>query len=211
MAYKSTQNYENLQKAIFEGAGRYQIPVIAPVQYGTCEWIGFNYALQAKNRESKGVHFFLDDYQFNRIWTNVDRYTELLMKFAYVMSPDYSLSADFPLATQIYNHYRKHWLAAYWQQYGIKVIPTICWSDRASYEWCFDGEPVNSTIAVSAIGTQNSREKKRLFLDGYEAMMDRLRPEKIIFYGRVPDECKGNIVRIKSFCEKFHEAEVAQW
>ena len=42
-------------------------------------------------------------------------------------------------------------------------------------------------------------------------MVERLQPAQIIFYGRVPDECKGNIVHIKQFSEKWNEAEVAQW
>ena len=55
------------------------------------------------------------------------------------------------------------------------------------------------------------REKKQWFLDGYFEMVERLQPTQIIFYGRVPDECKGNIVHIKQFSEKWNEAEVAQW
>lgn len=43
---------------------------------------------------------------------------------------------------------------------------------------------------------------------GYDAMLERLAPEKIIFYGNVPDECRGNIVRIKAFTDKFKEAKV---
>ena len=42
-------------------------------------------------------------------------------------------------------------------------------------------------------------------------MVKRLQPTQIIFYGNVPDECKGNIVHIKQFTEKWHEAEVSQW
>lgn len=106
---------------------------------------------------------------------------------------------------QIYNHYRKHWLAAYWQYNGISVIPTICWSDQSSFEWCFDGEPVGGTVAVSSIGTQKSRQTKKAFLDGYNTMLGRLNPETIIFYGKVPSECKGNIIEIKSFQEKIKE------
>ena len=34
---------------------------------------------------------------------------------------------------------------------------------------------------------------------------------RLFFYGRVPDECKGNIVHIKQFSDKWNEAEVAQW
>lgn len=52
---------------------------------------------------------------------------------------------------KIYNHYRKHWLGAYWQDNGITVIPTISWSDKESFGWCFDGELVGGTVAVSSV------------------------------------------------------------
>lgn len=91
------------------------------------------------------------------------------------------------------------------------MIPTICWSDESSFDWCFDGEPTRSTVAISSVGTQGSSEKKQKFLEGYNEMMRRLEPTQIIFYGKVPDECKGNIVRVKAFSEKWNEAEVAQW
>ena len=91
------------------------------------------------------------------------------------------------------------------------MIPTICWSNWDSFEWCFDGEPTQSVVAVSSVGTQNSTEKKQRFLEGYLEMVARLQPTQIIFYGRVPDECKGNIVHVKQFSEKWHEVEVAQW
>lgn len=124
-----------------------------------------------------------------------------------MLSPDFSLYTDFPKALQIYNHYRKHRLAAYWQECGINVIPTICWSDHQSFSWCFDGEPVGGAVAVSSVGTQNSSKKKENFLVGYEKMMEVLKPDKIIFYGNVPEECEGNIIRIKMFSEKFREME----
>lgn len=188
---------------LFDGVGQYDIPEIEPTQFDSAEFIGFNYARNAKKPESKAVHFFLDDYQFNRVWTDSDRYVEMLKRFKYVLTPDFSLYTGFPKLLQIYNHYRKHWLGAYWQMHGINVIPTICWSDRDSFEWCFDGEPTQSVIAVSSVGTQNSVEKKRRFLDGYFEMVERLEPELIIFYGRVPEEREGNIVKVGAFGNKW--------
>lgn len=154
---------------------------------------------------------FLDDYQFNRLWTNIDRYIPMLQKFRYVMSPDFSTYTDFPKVMQIYNHYRKHWVGAYLQEAGIQVIPTISWSTPDSFEWCFDGEPEGAAVEVSSVGCMNSKEKKALFLAGYEEMIRRLSPETIIFYGSVPEECMGNIVRVKAFYEKFKEAVCADF
>mgnify|MGYP000668335336 CR=1 FL=1 len=108
---------------------------------GVENWISFNFAKGCEEPERHGVHFFIDDYQFNRVWTSPDVYVEMLGRFQAVCTPDFSTYTDFPKAIQIYNHYRKHWLGAYWQAHGMTVIPTISWSDHDSYEWCFDGEP----------------------------------------------------------------------
>ena len=89
--------------------------------------------------------------------------------------------------------------------YGINVIPTIGWSDKESYTWCFDGEPVHGVVAVSSVGTQNSKEKREMFLKGYLEMMKRLQPTQIIFYGNVPKECEGNIIKVSAFKDKWNE------
>lgn len=205
--YRETKNYENQQKMIFEGAGEYGIPVIEPEEYAQCEFIPFNYAKSCKERTGKGVHFFVDDYQFNRIWQTPDKYLNMLSEFECIMSPDFSTYTDFPKALQIYNHFRKHWIGAYLQLHGIRVIPTISWSDEKSFEWCFDGEPVGSTVTVSSVGCMNSKRKEAAFLKGYDEMIRRLSPQTIIFYGKVPEGCQGNIVNIKSFGQKWSEKD----
>lgn len=86
------------------------------------------------------------------------------------------------------------------------MIPTISWSTPDSYDWCFDGEPEGGTVAVSSVGCMNGKKKKKLFLSGYNAMIERLHPQSIIFYGKVSEECKGNIVRIKPFSDRFSKA-----
>lgn len=140
-------NFENLDKAIFPGVGKY-------------------------------------------------RYIPMLSRFTAVCAPDFSTYTDMPLAMQIYNHYRKHWLSAYWQAHGLTVYPTISWSDESSYDWCFDGEPVGGIVAISSVGTQNNKEAKRLFFKGYEEMTKRLNPTCVIFYGKVPLECDWNVIRV---------------
>lgn len=208
--YKDKCNYENVTRAVFTGEGKYGIPIIEATKITSDKFIGFNEAISSKNTD-RGIHFFLDDYQFNRVWNNPDRYISVLKKYNCVMSPDFSLYSDFPIALQIYNHYRKHWLGAYWQLNGIEVIPTICWSDEESFEWCFDGEPQGGTVAVSSVGTQRNKQSKQLFINGYNEMIKRLQPETVIFYGNVPDECMGNIVRIRAFQDKWKEAKVNGW
>ena len=100
-------------KTHFDGVGEYGIPQIQPTSYESCEFIGFNYAQSEKSWKDKGVHFFLDDYRFCRVWDKPDKYLPMLQQFRCVLSPDFSTYTDFPKAIQIYNHYRKHWVGAY--------------------------------------------------------------------------------------------------
>lgn len=201
--YRQGRNYENLNKGIFDGTGTFDIPCLLPENCTAKQFIGFNYAKTCKQPYDKGLHFFVDDYQFTRLWSNPDAYLDMLRKFKVVCTPDFSTYTDFPKAVQIYNHYRKHWLGAYWQANGITVIPTISWSDRDSFSWCFDGEPIGGTVAISSVGTQLNKDSRRLFIDGYIEMLARLQPSLIYFYGNVPDECEGNIIRLAAYQEKF--------
>ena len=71
---RNMQSYENLQHRIYEGVGEYGTPLLEPTEFEKCEFIGFNYCRTCKDKEGKGVHFFLDDYQFNRIWNQPNKY-----------------------------------------------------------------------------------------------------------------------------------------
>jgi len=207
-------NFENCDKLIFPGVRPYDIPAIEAekdLRIDKLDWIPFNYAKSAKNRQTKGVHFYLDDYQFARVWNRPDEYIPLLRQFAAVTSPDFSTYTNMPAAMQIYNHYRKHWLAAYWQLHGIRVIPTVSWSTSDSYAWCFDGEPVGGIVSVSSVGTQRSEAAKQLFREGCREMVQRLRPEQILWYGKGPEEFDWNLTRIKPHQELIRERRRAKY
>ena len=180
-------NYLNLAKMNYEGVGSLNIPEIEGMKdFDLPKFKQFNYVLSGKVDKCEGVSFFLDDYQFERVWNKPDKYTEVLKKYKCVLSPDFSLFSDFPKAIQIFNHYRKHWVAKYWQDSGIKVIPTIAWSDEDSFEWCFDGEPTQSIVAVSTLGCWNNAETKKAFMKGYEKMIEVLNPSRILIFCHRP-------------------------
>lgn len=207
MKYWRDRGYENLEKDLYPGEGPYDIPAINPVvMYEPPKFLAFDRALRCSIPEKRGVHFFMFDYMFQRVWDSPGDYIKVLKPFTVVCSPDFSLFTDFPLAFQIWNHYRKHWVARYWQENGVRIIPSICWSDERSYDWCFDGEPTHSTVMVSNVGTQKDSQAKRLFVQGYREMLDRLQPSNIFFYGdKVPDACEGHITQIMPFQSRLRE------
>lgn len=66
-------------------------------------------------------------------------------------------------------------------------------SDARSFEFCFDGIEQGGTVAVGMIGCKSSRIG---FMRGYNEMLDRLQPEKIIVFGTPFSEMSGNIVSV---------------
>lgn len=193
------QNICNLAYAQFEGDGEYDIPMLLPTHIDNLADIplqGFNYALKEKNPENIGVHFFLHDYQFERVWNYPDRYASVLSRFAFVLSPDFSPYADMPRALKIYNVYRNRWCARYWQEYGINVIPTITWSDNDSLRYCLAGVPKHSTIAISTMGEGRWANWVSLRTH-WQYVIDTLEPDTILLYGKdIIDQYSltGNIV-----------------
>lgn len=200
------ERYENnVDFTDYAAYGKYEIPVLWPEKWEPVTFVPFHEAKRVKKAEGTGIHFFVHDFLFQRLWTHREMYLPMLQRFDAVMTPDFSLYTDWPMVIQLYNHYRKHLLGAWLQREGVKVYPTIGWSDETSYDWCFDGEPMGGTVCVSSVGTQKSKETKRLFLRGYEAMLERLMPETIVFFGSVPAECKGNIVQMEPYYKKIEE------
>lgn len=196
----------NLNKDTFPGVGKYDIPQLAPVYENEIgeikEWIGFNYVLSDKAPEGKAVHFFIDDYQFQRLWNSPEKYMEKLARYEAVLTPDFSPYADMPLATQIFNHYRKHWVGALMQEYGVKVVPTIRASrDERSLDFYLDGEPKGGVVCISSMWTSDD-EAREYFMREYETMRKTLKPEKIYVYGNEVEGLKGNIEYIQPFTRK---------
>ena len=150
------------------------------------------------------AHFYYDDYKFMSAWREPDKYLGRLRQFKAVISPDFSLYTDFPKALQILSCYRRQWCGAFWQEYGIDVIPDVVWGDEESYEFCFDGIPEGGTVAVSSVGVKRDKEwneQDGIFIRGYNEMIKRLQPTTILYYGDMIDGLEGNIIRIPSYYE----------
>lgn len=184
-------NYKN------DSDGKFEIPKMLPVHIDDLADIpiqGFNYALKEKNPENIGVHFFLHDYQFERVWNYPDRYLSVLSRFRFVLSPDFSPYANMPRALKIYNVYRNRWCGRFWQDNDITVIPTITWSDADSLQYCLDGVPKHSIIAISTMG-EGRWAKWQSLKSNWDFVIDILQPEQILLYGKdLSKELKGNIV-----------------
>lgn len=111
----------------------WQMPEIENDHFAPTDLIGFNYAKSSTEKKA-GIHFFIDDYQFERIWNAPDKYIDVLKEYECILTPDFSLYMDMPMPMKIWNVYRSRFIGAYYQKYGVKVIPTISWAEREPKE-----------------------------------------------------------------------------
>lgn len=82
---------------------------------------------------------------------------------------------------------------------GMRVIPTVSWGDERSFAFCFEGIPKGSTVAVSTYMVSehgNRADQKPFFMKGYEELLRRVEPERILCYHEPFPEMRGNIVPI---------------
>ncbi len=129
------------------------------------------------------VHFFIDDYRFDTTWSKPRKTLNYLEQFDTLLTPDFSLYRNWPLAIQMWNTYRNRWCGAYWQSLGFTVIPTVSWSTSESYAFAFCGIPQRSLVALSTIGVKRGMSHP-LFMAGFREMVQRLNPSVVLCYGQ---------------------------
>lgn len=139
----------------------------------------------------KTIHFFLDDWKFEKVFNYPEKYVDCLAQYKYVLTPDFSMYTDMPIAILIYNTFKNRYCGAYWQTFGIAVIPTISWSTEESFSFCFAGIQKGSPVAISTLGCQKVRTK---FLEGFNKMMEIIEPSVVFCYGNPICGMEGNIV-----------------
>lgn len=189
---KTVKTYNMLDFDAERTEGDYDMPLLEPCNYIPDKWIGFNYAMNTADYDA-GIHFYLDDYQFERVWTSPQRYIEILSNYAAVMTPSYSVYMDMAESLKIWNVFRSRLLGQMMQDNGLKVIPIVYWADERSYKYCFDGLPVNSTLSVYTVGIKD-KDVWNIWRAGMDELIKRKKPKMLLYgNGNVPDYDFGKI------------------
>lgn len=200
----------NLMKGMYYSDNKYGIPVVSSLETSIpVDLVGYNETLRPKKDDwEKTIHFFLDDYKFESVWSRPDQTLSRIKKIGRALTPDFSLYMDYPIALQIYNVYRNRWLGCYWQENDIEVIPTVSWSGEESFDFCFEGVEKHSTVAISTVGVRG-KEVKENFILGFEEMIRRIEPKDLVVYGEsMPidfEKYVDNVHKYESFWAKRRE------
>ena len=181
----------------FPTVGKWGMPIIKKQELPTSD-IQLLSSADARSNDSaknknKGVHFFVDDYRFTGIYNNPKRSLRKYSQYKFLLTPDFSTYAEMNLWRQMESIAHSRWVGAYWQSKGLTVIPTVSWSTPRSFEFCFDGIEKGSVVAVGTLGCKKS---KRNFMRGYNEMLERIEPSKIIVFDKPFDEMTGDIIYV---------------
>ncbi len=201
-----------VKNADYDGAE--EIPRIQTTENIPNDLIAFSTITKAKNYDGF-VHFYEHDCRIEKIWNNPNRYLPIIQRFQGIISPDFSLYYDMSYCYQLWNTYRGKAIANYMQENGVEVIPNVRWGDERSFDLACLGVEKGKTIAVGTHGCIKTIEGKKLFIQGFDYVMKKLKPKTVIVYGRMPDKifCLAklyniNLIRYASNYELTHKREV---
>lgn len=181
-------NWDRLHLAqVFPTDNEWGIPYLPGVGIeATPDWLApYGEQIRTDQPLEGATHFFLDDFRFEGVWNQPVRTLSRIQRLPLALSPDFSLYRDYPRAAQVWNTYRNRWCGAYWYTAGVTVIPTISWSTPDSFEFCFVGVEVGSLVAIGTVGINfDDLVATEWFLLGYRELVRRLRPGRILCYGK---------------------------
>ena len=208
--YEKAEKKLRLIRNEFTTTGKFNFPIISKqeIDLDCIDLWSWNKAKSNdEENKHKTIHFFTYDWHFDSVYTNPKNALNKLQQYYAILTPDFSLYFDMPLALQIYSIFKNRWCGAYWQNQGLKVIPTVNWGKEDSFEFCFDGIEKGSVVAVS---TYSREDYEQEFMLGYNKMLEIIKPSAVICYGTPFKTMTGNIKVIEPFDKDFLMKELGQ-
>ncbi|MDO4848359.1 MAG: DUF4417 domain-containing protein [Coriobacteriia bacterium] len=173
---------------LIEGASfseEWEMPRLAPVPNGILppsELVAFSRAQEEKlPGAGRTVHFFEDDFRFERIWNEPKKYLARLLEFDSIIMPDFSTCIDFPKPLKMWEAYRNLSLASWLQRQGAIVYPNA--RHQPGCDWLIESLPRQSVIAVCGRCLIQNVEERRRFVRDLRTTIDMLEPSGIVYYG----------------------------
>lgn len=137
------------------------------------------------------LHGYVHDRRFYRILERREVYLSRLKDVAGFIGMDNSMYRDLPLAEQIHSCYLNRAVDRYLQLNGKIVVPNVSWGDWRTWEFCFDGVPRNSTIAMSTYGCCRASADKFRFEEGFSRAVKTLCPHSVVIHGALWPSLNG--------------------
>lgn len=180
----------------FPTDSRFDIPIICrqEISWNGDTLVGIQNAnARDADAHEKALHCFKDDKRIMAAYEHPERAFERISHYAVLVTPNYSLFSNMPVARQIDAVFRSRWVGAYWQSRGKEVVANVTWGMPDSYDFCFCGLEKRCVVAVSTMGAERTKQG---FLNGYRAMCERVEPSEIWCYCRPFPEMSDSVTRV---------------
>lgn len=195
MNSKDCRCLETFLRSKYQGNNELGIPFIRKQEIDLTDVCLISYSDTRENASAearkKGVHFFIDDYRFEGVYKKPEKSFKKLAQYSFVCTPDFSLYAEMPKWRMIESIAKNRYCGAYWQDRGLKVIPTVSWALKSSFSFCFEGIEKHSIVAVSTLGC---KKEKLNFMRGYDGMLEIIEPDTIVCLDKPFPEMEGNVI-----------------
>ena len=198
---QSSGIYEYTEAAIFSSSNEWGIPDLREDML--CDlipdriWDGiatedntktmYNHASGRMTHENcKGglLTFYCDDYKFDNAWDDAVKFLAKLISLEWggVVVPDFSTYENMPRVIRYFNLYKARWVARYWQEAGVKVMPNINFGAKGDdMSLCYAGIPKG--VHSVACQVRTTGKFRKTFVQGVSLSLIALQPKHVILYG----------------------------
>ena len=167
--------------------GKYKFPQLSAQQLIPSDNpLPINY-MTSKKYIGNWFHCFTNEKPYQKFWYNFNRYIPYIQSAKGLIATDFSLYRNDETDTLIRNCYKNRVMAYAMQKINPNVIPTAGFAGEKTWDWCFDGLPHHSTVAITTNGTLSDPEAKRLFVGGVDTLVKTLSPFALVICGKFPD------------------------
>ena len=160
-----------------------KLPIIEPCNYMPPRLISFRECQESADYEA-GVHFFVDDVYFEKVWSNPTQWIKHLSKFSCVITPDFSVYCD-AIIPSMWNIYRSRMFGKKLQDCGLKVIPAVPCGTYELTHFALLGLPQNSLVCVSTVGARKRHNSRMAFQAGIDIISKFLQTSGVLVYGEL--------------------------
>lgn len=188
--------------------GKEGYPQLKPTQSIPQNVISLDELLVTRTPENYWVDHFVDDYRFERVYNNCDKYIPRYKRAKGVIGTDFSAYRDMPLWHRKESVGKNREIDYYLQRNGINVIPVVSFAYMSDFEWCLDGIPQRSSVAISTNGSVRNFISRNMFIDGVFELQRLLKPSHLIIAGGnilELDEAFDNIYYYPNFSQRAYE------
>jgi hypothetical protein len=144
-----------------------------------------NMAKIGKDFTGATLAFYNYDDKFESIWEDALGYIQRFgdWNFSSVIEPDFSTWVEDPFVVQLWARYKSQWVARYWQEVGIKIIPSISWAGDRSSEFLLAGVPKGAPVLSVQLRTLPNPDWKVKKVRWLNEVLEKIEPEKLLLYG----------------------------